>query len=59
MLEAGIVHLIQRIISSPSILVKIGMWRICVDYWVLNKATVSNMFHIPFIEEILDELQRA
>ena len=30
--------------------------RIYVDYWVLNKLTVSNRFPIPVVDELIDEL---
>lgn len=31
----------------------------CVDYRVLNKKTIKNRYHIPRIEELLDELHDA
>ena len=34
----------------------IGKWRICVDFWELNKATLKNYFPLPFINQVLDTL---
>ncbi|GKE90072.1 putative mitochondrial protein [Tanacetum coccineum] len=44
--------------SSPIVMVKKkdGTWRVCVDYRALNKKTVKDKFHIPIIEELINEL---
>jgi hypothetical protein len=31
-------------------------WRMCIDYWKLNKATQKDHFPLPFIDEILERL---
>jgi hypothetical protein len=31
-------------------------WRMCIDYWKLNKATRKDHFPLPFIDEILERL---
>lgn len=35
---------------------KNGKWRICVNYWELNKATKKENFPLPFIDQVLDGL---
>ncbi|XP_017972519.1 PREDICTED: RNA-directed DNA polymerase homolog [Theobroma cacao] len=32
------------------------IWRDCMDYWELNKATRKNHFPLPFIDQMLDRL---
>ena len=46
---------------SPVLLVKkkYGFWRFWIDYCALNAVTVHNLFPMPTIEEILNELYGA
>ena len=43
---------------SPLVIVpkKNGKWRVCNDYWELNKTTLKDHFPLPFIDQVLDTL---
>jgi hypothetical protein len=58
LLEAGLITHSHSPFASPVLLVKKkdGQWRFCVDYSKLNALTIKNRFHMPIVEEILDEL---
>eukprot|EP00253_Pinus_taeda_P023418 PITA_23418 len=59
LLDARFIYPISNIEwVSPLVLVpeKNGMWRICVNYRELNKATKKDHFPFPFIDQVLDGL---
>jgi hypothetical protein len=58
LLEAGLIVPTVSPFASPVLLVKKkdGTWRFCVDYLKLNDLTIKNIFPMPLVEEILEEL---
>jgi hypothetical protein len=42
--------------SSVVLVNKDGKMCMCIDYQALNKRTIKNMYPIPWIDELLDEL---
>ncbi|GKF50426.1 putative reverse transcriptase domain-containing protein, partial [Tanacetum coccineum] len=36
---------------------KDGSFRMCIDYWELNKLTVKNRYPLPRIDDLFDQLQ--
>nr|GEV76882.1 retrotransposon protein, putative, unclassified [Tanacetum cinerariifolium] len=57
LLKSGVIREIHSPFSLPIVMVKKkdGTWRMCVDYRALNKKIVKDKFHIPIIEELIDE----
>ena len=61
LLDGGIITCSKSHFSTPIILVrrKYGSNKLCIDYRALNKVTIKDKFPIPFVDELLDELQGA
>jgi hypothetical protein len=58
MLASGVIRTSSSAFSLPIILVrkKDSTWRIVVDYQHLNALTIKSKYHVPVIDELLDEL---
>jgi hypothetical protein len=57
-------HFIMRSVSpwgAPVLLLKKkdGSMRLCIDYRPLNKVTIKKKYHLPRIDDLLDQLKGA
>ena len=61
MLEHGFIRPSDSPYGAPIIfaLKKDGGLRFCIDYWWLNKKTVTNRYPLPLLEEMFDRLGNA
>jgi hypothetical protein len=61
MLDAGLIQHSDNPFSSPALLVnkEDKFYRFCVDYKHLNAITMKGQYHVPIIDEFLDELKGA
>lgn len=57
----GIIRLSTSPCGSPVVLVqkKDGTWRMCVEYRALNEITMKNKYHLPRIDDLLDQLKNV
>jgi hypothetical protein len=61
LLTAGVIRPSTSPYFSPIVMVmkKECSWRMCPDFPALNKPTIKEKFHIPVIDDLLDELSGA
>lgn len=58
MMNNRIVQPRHSLFSSPVLFLrkKDGIWRFCIDYRELNNMTLKDMFPIPLVDDLMDEL---
>jgi hypothetical protein len=60
-LDKGVIRPSSSPCGYPIVLVpnKDGTWRMCIDFQALDKITVKNCYHVPIIDELLDQLKNV
>jgi hypothetical protein len=61
LLEKGVIMPRTLPCGSPIVLVpkKDGTWHMCIYFGALNKIMVNNRYHLPRIDDLLDQLKDA
>ena len=61
MMEAGIIRPSKSSWSFPVILIPKpdGTWRLCIDYRLLNSKTITQIWPIPRVLDILDRISKS
>ncbi|GKF00250.1 putative reverse transcriptase domain-containing protein [Tanacetum coccineum] len=59
LLEKGFTHPSSSPRGTPMLFIKKkdGSFRMCIDYLKLNKLTVKNLYPLPRIDDLFDQLQ--
>ena len=61
LLDLGLIHPSVSPWGAPVIFIrkKDGLWRLCIDYHQLNKATINNQYPLPRIDDLFDQMKGA
>jgi hypothetical protein len=59
LLDLGFIHLSISTWGALMMVVKkkYGTWRICIDYKLLNEATIRNQYPLPDIDDLFDQMK--
>jgi hypothetical protein len=59
LLDLGLIHPSVSPWGVPIIFIqkKDGLWRLCIDYRQLNKATIKNQYLFPRIDDLFDQIK--
>ena len=49
----------MRLFFFVFIRTKDRLWRLCIDYRQLNKATIKNQYPLPIIDDLFDQMKGA
>jgi hypothetical protein len=61
LLDLGLIHPSVSPWGAPIFFIqkKDGLWRLCIDYCQLNKATIKNQYLLPRIDDLFDHMKGA
>ena len=61
LLDLGLIRPSVSPWGAPVILIKKndGLWRLCIDYRQLNKATIKNQYPLSRIDDLFDQIKGA
>jgi hypothetical protein len=61
LLDLGLIHPSVSPWGAPIIFIqkKDGLWRLCIDYHQLNKATIKNQYLLSRIDDLFDQMKGA
>jgi hypothetical protein len=59
LLDLGLIHPSVSPWGAPIIFIrkKDGLWRLCIDYRQLNKATIKNQYPLPRIDDLFNQMK--